>query len=180
MDIPDDTFWCVARAAIWIATRNPDAVLAQLSADGDRWTNANAWLIEHKDKLLPPYLNCGCTPLELAIKDIAKEILWDRLKLYVEGGEVLKSEVRLHDADDLRNWIWQGSLQARAVEALWPYYDNTKNPTSSPNLYLFERPYWSIFNAIGWGTYRSKHAFGNINDMHSAIIRSNSSFKALS
>src|SRR5271166_3196424 len=96
MDIPDTAFWCVPRASIWVATRNPGTVTAELFGNGiGPWMNADNWLEEHKDELLPHYQGqfranapeLARSPLDLASDEIIRAIRNDRLTLYDGDGD---------------------------------------------------------------------------------------------
>jgi hypothetical protein len=138
MDIPDTAFWCVPRASIWVATRNPGTVTAELFGNGiGPWMNADNWLEEHKDELLPHYQGqfranapeLARSPLDLASDEIIRAIRNDRLTLYDGDGDQIPETMlsRFLHVFEIRDWIEEERLylQAKAVVTLWPVPERT-------------------------------------------------------
>jgi hypothetical protein len=131
MQIPDDEYWCVSRAAMWVATGRPRIRKVQMHGKGDDpYCVASIWLDENKTGLrrhFQGYFRSNApgmsrSPLDLAIDEIVLAIWRGHLEIYL-GEDGQKIERRFRDESELRDWLLDNRflirVKAKAVAELW-------------------------------------------------------------
>jgi hypothetical protein len=140
MDIPDTEFWCLQRAAMWVATRRSHICNVQMQGKGDDPYNiAWTWLYKNKAYLQPEFKGyfranapgmARSSPLDLAINEIVQAVWNGHLAIY--EGELEMRVGRFGDDTELRDWLLDNrfsiQVQAKAVVLLWPRQKRGRPP----------------------------------------------------